>query len=331
MNNAATEKYGYSKKEFLEIGIHQLYRDCDHHKLSYILKHHNNHDTGGRWKHLKKSGREFYVSVTSHKIIFSGQNCIMLLAADINDTVIAEQKLSEIYAVEKLLNEELERNNEILLLSNKENRRLGEILNKTNNHVIITDKQGIITWVNEAFSNFTGYSIEEARGKRSSCLLSGPETDIEILSSLEETIKRHEFFTSELINYTKNGKPYWIEITMSPIFDEKGNVDCYLAVENIINERKLKEKKIEAQNKALREIAWLSSHELRRPVTSIMGLSDLLPDTSDETERNEQIALLRDASVELDNATRSIAHKIGEIERNPEYREEHMVSLSYAS
>ena len=126
--------------------------------------------------------------------------------------------------------------------------------------------------------------------------------------------RNRKFFTCELLNYTKDKKEYWVEINISPLFDHNGNYEGLISVENVITERKQREEKIEAQNKALHEIAWLSSHRFRRPVASIISLIEML-ETKDEIERSEYMNLLKRSAEELDLATREISDKINEVER----------------
>ena len=95
-----------------------------------------------------------------------------------------------------------------------------------------------------------------------------------------------------------------MQLNVSPILDDKDNYEGMISVENIINDRKESELKIQAQNKALRDIAWISSHEFRRPVASIVSISSLLSDVKDEEEKQEYISLLRASSEELDVVSR---------------------------
>jgi PAS domain S-box-containing protein len=181
--------------------------------------------------------------------------------------------------------------------------------------VIVVDKDGRISWVNEAFCNLTGYTKEEVTGELPS-LLFGPKTNLDIIAELKAKVRKGEFFSDELINYTKDGTEYWVQLNVSPLFDSTGEYEGSVSVENIINDRKRNELKIQAQNQALREIAWISSHEFRRPVASIVSISAMLTDVTNEEEREEYVNLLLSSSKELDHVSRDIACRINDIENS---------------
>lgn len=316
VNDAAVKKYGYSRQDFLKMTIYDIRPEEDREQVSLSVDEFNyNHKYSGRWVHKKKSGEEFTVSIISHKVEFNDLNCTMVLAIDINEMVENEKKLQEAYLIEKELNQALEYNNKILEEAYKKNRLSDDVLSKINNMVIILDKNGLITWVNKAFSDTSGYSSDEVVGKTPIDILTGQKTDPSVIAELYNNIAERKFFTCELLNYAKDKKEYWVEINISPLFDENGNYEGLISVENVITERKQKEAKIEAQNKVLHEIAWLSSHRFRRPVASIISLTEML-ETTNEEERTEYVNLLKKSSAELDEATHEISEKINEVEKN---------------
>ncbi|MGV3509021.1 MAG: PAS domain S-box protein [Sphingobacteriaceae bacterium] len=315
VNDAAVKKYGYSRLDFLKMTIYDIRPAEDREQVSLSIDAFNyNHKYSGRWVHKKKSGEEFTVSIISHKVDFNNLNCTMVLAIDINEMVENEKKLQEAYLIEKELNQALEHNNKILEEAYKKNRLSDDVLSKISNMVIILDKDKMITWVNKAFTEFTGYEPDEVVGKTSTILF-GPNTDLAVIEELDKTLKKESFFTGEIINYTKDKREYWVQLNVSPLIDENGNLEGMISVENVITERKQKEAKIEAQNKVLHEIAWLSSHRFRRPVASIISLTEML-ETTNEEERTEYMSLLKKSSAELDEATHEISEKINEVEKN---------------
>jgi light-regulated signal transduction histidine kinase (bacteriophytochrome) len=84
--------------------------------------------------------------------------------------------------------------------------------------------------------------------------------------------------------------------------------------ELIEKERKLKDayQKIKTSNDVLLQIAWSNSHELRKPLCSILGLVSLLKEASDQ-ERDEFLRLLEISSTELDYVLRQNNEKVDEI------------------
>lgn len=188
------------------------------------------------------------------------------------------------------------------------NKRMTEIVDKMNNLIIISDTSGRITWVNRAFVNITGYTLQEALGKTHASLLYGPKTDLEIVKTLSQAIANKEFFSGELVNYAKGGTEYWSQFNLSPMFNSKGGLEGYISVENNINDSKQKEDEIVRQHEKLHAVSWLNSHEIRKPVASILALTELLIDEKDHEERQELMKYLLQSTLELD----LIIHRINE-------------------
>lgn len=318
INDAAVEKYGYTREEFLNMTVLDIRPPEDKLKvMSFIEEIKSGEKTAGQWTHMKKNGETFIASIKSHPVRFNNTSCALVLAVDITESVRREQQLEESYRKEIELNEALASHIELIKKSTSENRLINEIMDKINNFVIIVGKDGVISWVNKAFTDFSGYSLHEVEGKRRDQLLFGPATDPETVKQIDSSIEKHEFFTTELINYTKERRPYWVEMSISPIYDEEGELDCFVSIETLINERKAREQRIQEQNKALRQLAWVSSHEIRKPVTSIIGLITLIRTLEDGPQKQECLSLLDECSVELDNIVKDITKRVNIAEAVP--------------
>jgi PAS domain S-box-containing protein len=196
--------------------------------------------------------------------------------------------------------------------SNEENKRLAGIITKVNNMIIVTDAGKRVTWVNKAFEDFTGYTLDEIAGELPSSFLTGPETSDELVTTIEQKQKNLETFAIDLVNYTKHGEPFWVTAEFTPLYDDKNSLLGYIAVYQNITLRKEKEEEVNRQNAKLREIAWISSHEIRRPVASIMGLMYLMNLTDDLKEREELMAMVNQCTEELDQIVHTINDKINE-------------------
>ena len=118
-------------------------------------------------------------------------------------------------------------------------RRLALVAETTHNGVIITDKKGYIEWINEGFSKLTGYSLSEMIGKKPGELLQGPDTDTETITRISEALSRGESIREEILNYGKDGGSYWIELDIQPVFNESGEIEKYIAIQNDITQRKI--------------------------------------------------------------------------------------------
>ena len=106
----------------------------------------------------------------------------------------------------------------------RELERLSLIIHETQNAVIITDKEGKVEWVNKAFYDVTGYTLEEAKGKKPGSLLQGEETNPETVKYMRGMIAKAKPFTVEIYNYKKDGSGYWLRINAQPILDKNGKV-----------------------------------------------------------------------------------------------------------
>jgi len=320
VNEAAVIRYGYSRDEFLKMTIRDIRPPEDNHLLDATLKN----DSGsikevGLWNHIRKSGEVFTVSIVSHPVWFDRRFCKMVMATDVTAAVHNEQMLREAYLKEKELSEQLVFNYELIRQSQEENRRMAHVIDKINNLVLIMKECGGISWCNRAFTDFTGYSLNEVSGKNAGDVLFGSQTDANTIKRLRRSFIQRTFFSGELINYKKNGEPYWTQLTISPIYDEEDNFQFFMSVETVITERKKKEQKILAQHAAMQKIAWSNSHELRRPVCTIIGLVTILKDTDDEKDRDHCLTALETSARELDELVRQINQKIDRIATKEEY------------
>jgi PAS domain S-box-containing protein len=119
----------------------------------------------------------------------------------------------------------------------EEIRKLSLVASKTNSGVMITDQNGLIDWVNESFSRLTGYSLEEIRGK-SSIFLQGPETDELVVKRISEKLMLREPVSEEIINYTKEGKKYWVKLEIVPVYNENNELKNFISIQTDITELK---------------------------------------------------------------------------------------------
>jgi PAS domain S-box-containing protein len=112
--------------------------------------------------------------------------------------------------------------------------------------IVITDKQGLIEYVNPKFTDVTGYSLAEAQGQNPR-ILKASNMPPEHYRSLWETISQGRVWRGELHNRTKTGEPFWELASISPITDPSGAITHYVAVKEDITESK----RLEAFRQAL--------------------------------------------------------------------------------
>ena len=197
--------------------------------------------------------------------------------------------------------------------SNEENKRLGKIINSVNNLVMITNTCKKVVWVNRAFEEFTGYTFAEMKGQTPSKFIGGPDPDPENIEIITEYANRNEKFSMELLSVNREGKQRWVYADFTPLFDDNKHYTGYITIYTDISSVKEKEASLSKQHNIMREIAWLGSHELRRPLASILGLVNLLKLSNTESEHKQFIDLLDISSNELDTMVRKINANISEV------------------
>jgi PAS domain S-box-containing protein len=141
--------------------------------------------------------------------------------------------------------------------------------------VVITDLDGNVEYVNPNFSDITGYSFEEVKGK-STRILKGGFTKSEVYAELWNAIKNGNVWRGELLNKKKNGELFWELATISPVKSKEGLISNYIAIKEDITEHKKFEKLQEAMyNISHAVISTESLTDLYASIHKI--LSDVLP------------------------------------------------------
>ena len=103
---------------------------------------------------------------------------------------------------------------------------------------VISDADGLVEWVNPEFTAMCGYTLDELRGKKLGPLLQGELTDRTAAARLREAVRDRRPCTEALVNYHKQGRPYWVSINVTPLFDNAGTPLCMVARELVLPERR---------------------------------------------------------------------------------------------
>ncbi|MBF0229942.1 MAG: PAS domain S-box protein [Desulfamplus sp.] len=103
--------------------------------------------------------------------------------------------------------------------------------------ILITDKHGVIEYVNSSFTRITGYSKEEAIGKTPAILESGLQS-AEFYRDMWDTILKGEIWQGEILNKTKQGDLQWQFVRIAPIKDIEGNIVNYVGIQEDISKHK---------------------------------------------------------------------------------------------
>lgn len=143
-------------------------------------------------------------------------------------------------------------------LVQQENNRLALVAQKTQNLVITTNVKGEIEWVNQAFTDVTGYELSEVIGKTPGSFLQGEETSEKTVKEIRDKLRKTKPYVGEIYNYSKDGFGYWIELSIDPII-ENGEHLGFISVESVISERKEQEKEIVFHQQLLNETQFLAN------------------------------------------------------------------------
>lgn len=115
---------------------------------------------------------------------------------------------------------------------------LSSVVSNTSASVIITDKQGLVEYVNPGFEALTGYTLDEVKGKKPGSLLQQGQTDKDTVKRISKNIREKQPFYEEILNFDKNGEPYWIVLSVNPIFNEDGQHTGFVGVSSDIRDIK---------------------------------------------------------------------------------------------
>ena len=140
---------------------------------------------------------------------------------------------------------------------------LSQAVEQSGSTILITDLNGVIEFVNPAFTHITGYTPEDAVGKSTSVLKSGMHPP-EFYKDLWDTIVRGDTWKGQLINKKKNGQLYWESATISPVMDKDGKITHYSAVKEDITSQKKAENLLAETQKRLEK----ANQKLQALVTS---------------------------------------------------------------
>lgn len=168
----------------------------------------------------------------------------------------------------------------------KELLTLSTVVRRTRNAVVVTDPAGAITWVNDAFTEISGYALEEVRGRTPGSILQFEKTNPETIARLRDAIRRREPIRCEILNRAKSGREYWLDLDIQPLWDANGDLEGFVGVEWDVTESREMIRLIGERNRDLETMSsiaaigvWTWPAGALRPVLSsearaVLGLSD---------------------------------------------------------
>ena len=245
------------------------------------------------WRH--RDGRLRTVSISAEVAVLNDEESVLAYATDVTERKAVEQQLLQ----------------------------LSLALDQSPVSVAITNLQGEIEWVNNAFVATTGYSRHEAIGQNPRILQSG-QTPPQVYRDMWATLGRGEAWSGFLYNRRKNGEAYTELARISPVRQSNGAVTHYMAVKEDVTEKnrlneelerhrdhledlvqsrtaELQEAQVAAESANRAKSAFLAnmSHEIRTPMNAIVGFTHLLRRGNPSPEQADQLGKIETAASHL--------------------------------
>lgn len=206
---------------------------------------------------------------------------------------------------------------------------LETVITNTRNSIIITEPFSFdnnipkLLYANPAFYVMTGYSNDEIIGKSPS-LFKGKNSDNAQYEKLITAIQTGKECEVETISYKKTKEEYWINFSMLPVFNEDEELTHWISIQRDITEDKKLEiekeqliRELTQNNKDLQQFSYITSHNLRAPLSNLTGLLNLLKDLTIEDPELKQILDGFNKSTNLLNDTISDLVRVIIIKENP--------------
>lgn len=292
VNQAFMRRYEYSEKEAERLEIMELCVPEDKlTALDFVRKVADKpFSESGTWKQMTKSGKMFYANITSHATLFKTRKARITIITDIDEQMRAQNAI---------------RSSE---------KKLKSLIDNTPDIIFMVDVGMNLVTCNAAFEAIYNSSFPDRDGLRVPmpmqeipATLFGQKWLENIRLSMQgQTIREEDMYV-----VPTTGKEICLDIVMNPIYDVADQLIGVGCISRDISERKKTEEQMSKQLSQLREIAWIQSHELRQPLTNIMGLASLIEaDAEDPVEVRSHVTLLHQACEKLDEVVRGIVKKI---------------------
>jgi len=103
--------------------------------------------------------------------------------------------------------------------------------------LVVSGPDRLVQWVNPSFSAMCGYSLDELRGKNLGPILQGEKTDRATAAGMRSAVHEYRPCRETILNYHKNGTPYWVEVAINPVVDDAGELLWLVARERELTDR----------------------------------------------------------------------------------------------
>jgi len=289
VNNAAIQKYGYSRNEFRELTLRDIRNPEDVPLfIENAAERCNGTDYRGIWRHRKKDGTNFFVEIYSLPAMYFGKNARFIMAKDVDAEMRASREARELSIRYELL---AQATNDAVYDKN-----------------LVTNT---VTW-NRGLSDLFLY-----HDQNDTDLVQWwqqnihPADHARIMISLETVIATGSNYWSEEYRFRCANGSYKHVVDRACIIYEDNMPFRMIGMIQDIDKHVKQARQLEEQNKTLKEIAWINSHEIRRPVVSILSITGLFDKSNQDMHLNSQLMeWLHESTQQLDDIIHKIEHKV---------------------
>ncbi len=211
--------------------------------------------------HMHRANHDHYVNANrksqTNKIVGTSRDVPLVTKSNIHK--IANLALAKIEVNNQIMYTAFVKDVSHLVAQREELHMMSLVADQTTNAIIVTNPKREIIYVNKGFEQLTGYSRDEVMGKNPKTFQQGTLSHEGDMDILEQAVKHKQTFTGEVFNYTKNGHGYWVQASITPIFNAQNEVTHFIGVETDISATKQSQiefaKRFEAigQNNAVAE------------------------------------------------------------------------------
>jgi len=171
----------------------------------------------------------------------------------------------------------------------------------------ITNTEGDIIYVNNRFCEVSKYSREELLGQNHRIVNAGFHSS-EFFEQVWATITQGKIWRGEVKSKAKDGTFFWLDSTIIPIRDEKGNITQYFSLRMPIDDKKELEDQNIMRLKSLEEMLFQVSHQVRQPVSQILSAASLIRSSGlSNKELHDIIGLMEISAKLLDHFTKELS------------------------
>ena len=148
----------------------------------------------------------------------------------------------------RILEARVKERTEEIAQKNMELEKLSIVASETDNAVFIASPDGVIEWVNAGFTKLSGYSFEDFK-KIKGATLTEASNNPDLAEAIHRSVKERKSITYETINTHRDGRKFWAQSTLTPIFSESGKLTKLVVIDADITELKEAEYQIKQKNK----------------------------------------------------------------------------------